>query len=128
MNFIAKSYIIFLSKRPSSSNIWTLEAVRSEAMKKIHIPSEGQTCAMLADTDFDDYKIPAPGGGREKGSGELLLLFNDSEEAIKYALHLGDVIERMSAKEGYEYSIEKMKLIISCVNNQADFNSLNFSE
>ena len=97
-------------------------------MIKISIPSEGEPCSKLVEKDFDEYKIPAPGGGREVAENELLLLFNDSEEAIKYALHLGDVVERMAAKSGYECSIEKMKLIISSINEQADFGSLRFTE
>jgi hypothetical protein len=95
---------------------------------KILVPGTGERCSKVVKTDFDKFKIPAPPGGCESQKDQTVMLFTDSEQAVKYALHLGDVIERMSAKKGYDCSIKKIKVIISAINEQADFSSLEFPE
>lgn len=95
---------------------------------KVLVPGTGEKCSKVVETDFDEFKIPAPPGGFENKKDQTIMLFTDSEQAVKYALHLSDVIERMSAKEGYDCSITKMKVIITAINEQADFSSLPFPE
>lgn len=94
---------------------------------EIHLPVSGADCKGLSAPDFDQYKIPAPPQGFKDVVAETFcLLFSDSEEAIKYAIHLNDVYERMEASSDYDCSRKKIKQIIKAVNEQADFKSLEF--
>lgn len=95
---------------------------------KVNIPSMGKEHERLTEKDFDNYKIPAPPCNYHSDKKALVMLFNDAAEAIKYALHLGDVCNRMSGKPEYTCAVQKMRLVISCVNEQADFTSLEFPE
>lgn len=95
---------------------------------KIQVPSTGERCSKLLKTDFDEYEIPAPGSGCEQGSEEVYLIFHDSEEALKYGVHLGDVLHRMEGKDEYACAADKVRLIISCITQQADYSSLKFPE
>lgn len=91
---------------------------------KIKLPMAGQDCTGLCETDFDVYKIPLPPQGIKEESDSCMLLFQNSEEAIKYAIHLNDVFVRMEASSEYECSRKKIECIIKAVNKQADFNSI----
>ena len=93
---------------------------------KIKVPSSGGGCSNLSASDFDEYKIPAPGSGCEQGPAEVALVFHDSEEALKYGIHLGDVLQRMEGRNEYACAAEKIRLIISCITEQADYSSLEF--
>jgi hypothetical protein len=94
---------------------------------EIRLPFAGAGCSGLTESDFDEYKIPLPPKGCKKGDGNtFVIVFDTPEEALKYAIHLNDVYERMEASSGYQCSREKIKLIISAVNEQVDFKSLNF--
>ena len=93
----------------------------------IRLPLAGENCSGLTDSDFDTYKIPAPPQGTRKESDNTFILqFNNSEEAVKYAIHLNDVFERMEASSEYKCSRKKIRLIIAAINQQADFKSLEF--
>ena len=92
---------------------------------EVSLPLAGKNCTGLCESDFDTYKIPAPPQGTREESS-FILLFKDSEEAIKYAIHLNDVYERMEASSEYRCSRKKIRLIIDGVNQQVDFKSLNF--
>ncbi|MBC8052410.1 MAG: hypothetical protein H7Y13_05055 [Sphingobacteriaceae bacterium] len=93
---------------------------------EIHLPFASDDCIGLSETDFADYKIPEPPQGVKKGRSKTHLLFNNSEEALKYAIHLNDVHERMEASSEYECSKKKIRQIIEAVNQQVDFKSINF--
>jgi|GEM_PF-1095801 len=93
---------------------------------KISLPLAGGKCTGLTESDFDNYKIPAPPQGIKEGSDSFILLFTNSEEAAKYAIHLNDVYERMEASSEYDCSRKKIKQIIKAVNEQADFKSIEF--
>lgn len=92
----------------------------------IHLPVSGAGCTGLSASDFDQFKIPAPPRGFKASKEKFSLIFSDSEEAVKYAIHLNDVYERMEASSEYDCSRKKIKQIIKAVNEQADFNSLEF--
>jgi hypothetical protein len=94
---------------------------------EIRVPIAGDDCNGISETDFNTYKIPEPPQGVQSGKGDsLLLLFKNSEEALKYAIHLNDVHERMEASSEYYCSRKKIKQIISAVNEQVDFKSIKF--
>ena len=94
---------------------------------EISLPFAGNNCTGLCEKDFDDLKIPAPPQGSKRGSNnDFILLFNNSEEALKYAIHLNDVYERMEASSEYDCSRKKIKQIIAAVNQQTDFKSIKF--
>ncbi|MBC7915025.1 MAG: hypothetical protein H7Y07_12985 [Pyrinomonadaceae bacterium] len=86
----------------------------------------GDKCTGLSVSDFDTYKIPAPPQGSKEEGLNCYLIFSNSEEAIKYAIHLNDVYERMEASSKYKCSRKKIKQIIKAVNEQADFKDLTF--
>lgn len=93
---------------------------------EIVLPLAGDECTGLAKSDFDSYKIPEPPHGLKKGKNStFLLLFKNSEEALKYAIHLNDVYERMEASSEYNCSRKKIRLIIDAINQQVDFKSIN---
>lgn len=75
-------------------------------------------------SDFEKYPIPLPPCDFGEEGDDLVLAFNSTEEAVKYGLHLGDVHERMAGNPEHEYARRKIKLIISCINEQADFGAL----
>ena len=94
---------------------------------EICLALSGDDCIGLSASDFDSYKIPAPPQGYKEGENNTFcLIFTNSEEAIKYAIHLNDVYERMQASSEYSCSRKKIKEIIKAVNEQADFKSINF--
>ena len=93
---------------------------------KILLPLTGKNCSGVSVSDFDKYPIPIPPCKFEETKDHLELSFADAEEAIKYALHLGDVYERMKGNTEHDCARKKIKVIISCINEQADFSSLNF--
>ena len=93
---------------------------------EVSLPLTGDDCNGLSEPDFSIYKIPEPPQGMRSSDKMLLLLFNNSEEALKYAIHLNDVYERMEASSEYDCSRKKIQQIIRAVNQQADFKSLKF--
>ena len=95
---------------------------------EIFLSRAGKDCSGISKSDFDEYKIPAPPQGiyDDAEKGLAVLNFTDSEEAVKYAIHLDDVYDRMETSEKYECSRKKIREIISAVNDQADFKSINF--
>lgn len=95
---------------------------------EICVPFGGQACQSLRKADFEKYPIPLPPGGCEESEAELSLLFKDTEEAVKYGLHLGDVEDRLAQKPEHACALEKVRKIIACINDQADFKSLTFPE
>jgi len=94
---------------------------------KVSLPVSGDNCTGLSASDFDTFKIPAPPQGYEEtGKNFFCLIFTGAEEAIKYAIHLNDVYERMQASSEYTCSRKKIRQIIEAVNEQTDFQSLKF--
>jgi hypothetical protein len=94
---------------------------------EVRLPAASADCRGLSESDFDSYKIPEPPRGcKIAGDKSIILLFINSEEALKYAIHLNDVYERMEASSVYDCSRKKIKEIISAVNQQVDFKSLDF--
>lgn len=93
---------------------------------KINLPPAGDDCKGISISDFDTHKIPSPPQGANEEKDKTILLFKDSEEALKYAIHLNDVFERMEASSEYYCSREKIRQIIEAVNQQVDFKSINF--
>ncbi len=87
---------------------------------EICLPAAMEDCSGLCETDFDEYKIPLPTEGYEqKSDNEFILKFKNGEDAIKYAIHLNDVYDRMSTLPDYYCSRMKIKEIIKAVNDQA---------
>lgn len=93
---------------------------------KVILPLAGKNCSGVSVSDFDKYPIPVPPCTFEESEKDLILSFKDAEEAVKYALHLGDVYERMKGNTEHDCSRKKIKLIISGINDQTDFGSLSF--
>jgi hypothetical protein len=87
---------------------------------EICLPAASDDCTGLCETDFDEYKIPLPteGFGR-KDSNEFILKFKNAEDAIKYAIHLNDVYDRMASSSEYDCSRKKIEQIIEAVSDQA---------
>ena len=93
---------------------------RKIIVMEICLPSASDDCMGLCETDFDEYKIPLPTEGYEsKGSRQFLLKFKNAEDAIKYAIHLNDVYDRMASSSEYDCSRKKIEQIIKAVNDQA---------
>lgn len=93
---------------------------------EISLPPAGDDCRGISISDFDIHKIPSPPQGAEEANDKTVLLFKNSEEALKYAIHLNDVYERMEASSEYHCAREKIKQIIGAVNQQVDFKSIDF--
>ena len=87
---------------------------------KIRLPAAKDDCSGLCETDFDEYKIPLPTEGYEQeDSSHFILKFKSAEDAIKYAIHLNDVYDRMAGSADYKCSVKKIEEIIKAVNDQA---------
>jgi hypothetical protein len=93
---------------------------------EVSLPAATGKCSGLSGSDFDEYKIPVPPRGYREDKNTMFLLFLDSEEAIKYAIHLNDVHERMELSSEYNCSRKKIQQIIKAVNEQTDFTELTF--
>lgn len=93
----------------------------------VTLPAATEGCKGVAPADFDEFLIPHPPCQYSQGKdGAIVLSFSTPEEAIKYALHLGDVHDRMQRSEEFDCARTKIKQIIGCVNNQIDFSALSF--
>jgi hypothetical protein len=87
---------------------------------EICLPAAREDCSGLCESDFDEYKIPLPTEGFERGDeSQFVLKFKNAEDAIKYAIHLNDVYDRMASSPDYQCSRKKIKEIIKAVNDQA---------
>jgi hypothetical protein len=87
---------------------------------EIRLPAAKEDCSGLCETDFEEYKIPLPTEGYEQnGSTEFIIKFKNAEDAIKYAIHLNDVYDRMASSPDYKCSIKKIEEIIKAINEQA---------
>ena len=90
---------------------------------KIVIPVKPESNGLAA-SDFEKYPIPLPPCDFKEEEGGLIIAFNSADEAVKYGLHLGDVHERMKGNTDHRSARKKIKLIISCINEQVDFTAL----
>lgn len=95
---------------------------------EVRLSGTGEDCSGIALSDFDEYKIPAPPQGffEDSEKNQVVFNFTDSEEAVKYAIHLDDVYDRMGESKNYECSRKKIREIIKAINEQADFKSITF--
>jgi hypothetical protein len=88
---------------------------------EIELPFAGADCSGLSEADFDTYRIPLPTEGFRAGDkGKFVLMFKNAEDAIKYAIHLNDVYDRMESSSEYDCSRKKIKEIIKAVNEQTE--------
>ena len=95
---------------------------------RVVIDGQKNNADKCPESDFERCKIPLPGGGIETEGSSIVLNFRDSEEALKYGIHLGDVLRRIEGNPDYKESVAKIKAIISSITRQADYKSLEFPE